>query len=103
MYVHIPDSSFLDIHATNVAIQKKSPNYRQEDGCKWSLQSLKAYLKTKHSISGVTGLFENMEVLIIRSLLGVKDKISNDPDHGKCFEVYASAMYSHFTDTDSIS
>jgi tubulin polyglutamylase TTLL9 len=77
----------IDIHATNVSLQQKSPNYNQQDGCKWSLQSLKAYLNSRHAAKDVQGLFNDIEVMIIRSLLGVKDKIGADPDCSKCFEV----------------
>lgn len=39
---------YLDVHLTNVAIQKTSDNYDEKLGGKWNLQTLKLYLMTKY-------------------------------------------------------
>ena len=75
----------LDIHATNVAIQKTSPNYDSDKGCKWLLRNLKLYLMTKHGKNPVDLLFTEMEALIVRSLMSVQKVMINDKH---CFEVY---------------
>ncbi|KAJ1568806.1 hypothetical protein HK096_005248, partial [Nowakowskiella sp. JEL0078] len=73
------------IHATNVAIQKTSPNYDSEKGCKWLLRNLKMYLNTKHGSEKVDELFTEMEALIVRSLMSVQKVMINDKH---CFELY---------------
>lgn len=55
----------IDIHATNVAIQKHAPNYDRDKGCKWLLRNLKTFLSTKHGDKRVDELFTEMEVEII--------------------------------------
>jgi tubulin polyglutamylase TTLL9 len=74
----------IDIHATNVAIQKNSPKYNSTKGCKWLLRNLRQYLTTIHGGQAVTKLFCDMEELIIRSLLSVR-KIMITDKH--CFEL----------------
>ena len=75
----------LDIHATNVAIQKTAPNYDSDKGCKWLLRNLKLYLTSKHGKSSVDALFTDMEALIVRSLMSVQKVMINDKH---CFELY---------------
>ncbi|KAI8915116.1 tubulin-tyrosine ligase family-domain-containing protein [Entophlyctis helioformis] len=79
------DISNLYIHATNVAIQKTSPNYDGDKGCKWLLRNLKMYLTTKHGGLAVDELFTEMEALIVRSLMSVQKVMINDKH---CFELY---------------
>lgn len=43
----------LDIHLTNVAVQKTSPDYDPEKGCKWSAQQLRKYLVARHGFNKV--------------------------------------------------
>ncbi|KAJ3087518.1 putative tubulin polyglutamylase ttll9, partial [Quaeritorhiza haematococci] len=68
------DNPYLvgDIHATNVAIQKTSPNYDGDKGCKWLLRNLKMYLSTKHPVRAVEELFTEMEALMVRALMSVQ-------------------------------
>ena len=79
------DISNLYIHATNVAVQKTSPNYDGDKGCKWLLRNLKNYLLSRHDVNQVTDLFTEMEALMVRSLMSVQKVMINDKH---CFEVY---------------
>jgi tubulin polyglutamylase TTLL9 len=74
----------LDIHATNVSIQKHAPNYDGEKGCKWLLRNLKSYLTSKHGKDKVNELFTQIEFLIVKSLLSVQKVMINDKH---CFEL----------------
>jgi tubulin polyglutamylase TTLL9 len=77
-------TDWVDIHATNVAIQKTAPDYDREKGCKWLMRNLKMYLETKHGKPVVDKLFVEIEALIVRSLLSVQ-KIMIQDRH--CFEL----------------
>ncbi|KAG4092404.1 TTL-domain-containing protein [Neocallimastix lanati (nom. inval.)] len=79
------DISNLYIHATNVAIQKTSPNYNVGKGCKWLLYNLRNYLSSKHGDEVVDTLMTNIEMLIVRSLMSVQKVMINDKH---CFELY---------------
>ena len=46
-------TSLLDVHLTNVAVQKTAPDYDPEKGSKWSLQQLRKYLTAKHGLEQV--------------------------------------------------
>jgi tubulin polyglutamylase TTLL9 len=46
----------LDVHITNNAIQKNSPNYDPDKGAKWSVQNLRQYLIAKHGLEEVIEL-----------------------------------------------
>ncbi|KAI9103831.1 tubulin-tyrosine ligase family-domain-containing protein [Phlyctochytrium arcticum] len=79
------DISNLFIHATNVAIQKHSPNYSSNRGCKWLLRNLKVYLVTRYGGKRVDELFTEMEASVVRSLMSVQKVMINDKH---CFELY---------------
>ena len=79
------DISNMFIHATNVAIQKTSPQYSADKGCKWLLRNLKMYLMSRHSAEAVDSLFTEMEALIVRSLMCVQRVMIQDKH---CFELY---------------
>ncbi|KAJ3000782.1 putative tubulin polyglutamylase ttll9 [Globomyces sp. JEL0801] len=83
--MNVKDISNLYIHATNVAIQKHSPNYDGDKGCKWLLRNLKTFLVTKHGSQKVDELFTEMEALVVRSLMSVQKVMINDKH---CFELY---------------
>jgi tubulin polyglutamylase TTLL9 len=74
----------IDIHATNVAIQKTAPNYDGDKGCKWLLRNLKMLLVSKHGSQPIDDLFTEMEALIVRSLMSVQKVMINDKH---CFEL----------------
>ncbi|KAJ3299815.1 putative tubulin polyglutamylase ttll9 [Borealophlyctis nickersoniae] len=79
------DIGNMYIHATNVAIQKTSPNYIHDRGCKWLLRNLKELLTSKHGGPAVDALFTEMEALVVRSLMSVQKVMINDKH---CFELY---------------
>jgi hypothetical protein len=84
----LPHIYLIDIHATNVAIQKKSPNYSSKNGCKWLLRSLKQYMYAHHESDmpgAVDECFRGMENIILKSLQSVKGVMINDKH---CFEIY---------------
>ncbi|KAI9345289.1 tubulin-tyrosine ligase family-domain-containing protein [Obelidium mucronatum] len=83
--MNVKDISNLYIHATNVAIQKHSPNYDSDKGCKWLLRNLKTFLISKHGAQAVNTLFTDMEALVVRSLLSVQKVMIHDKH---CFELY---------------
>jgi len=79
------DSSFIDnaiVHLTNVAIQKHSG---ETSGLKWDLRKLKLYLMAKHGWEKVNTIFEQIQLLIIRTLLSAQKLMINDKH---CFEVF---------------
>jgi len=79
------DSRSMDsaiVHLTNVAIQKHSV---ETSGLKWDLRKLKLYLIARHGRDRVNKLFEQMQLLIIRTLLSAQKLLINDKH---CFEVY---------------
>ncbi|XP_060936208.1 probable tubulin polyglutamylase TTLL9 [Limanda limanda] len=73
------------MHLTNVAVQKKSPDYDPEKGCKWQIQQLRRYLTAKHGREKVETLFREMDNIFIRSLQSVQKIMINDKH---CFELY---------------
>ena len=49
---------FLDVHLTNVAVQKMAPDYDPEKGCKWSMSQLRRYFLAKHGQDKVITISE---------------------------------------------
>jgi len=43
----------VDVHLTNVAVQKTAPDYDPDKGCKWATQQLREYLTAKHGADAV--------------------------------------------------
>lgn len=80
------DTRDLEVHLTNVAIQKNSSNYdSRADGAKWSLFQLGCYLETIYGRDEINLMFLRIEQLIIRSLQAV----ANDMIKSPCmFEIY---------------
>lgn len=74
------------MHATNVAVQKTSPDYDKDRGCKWSLKNLRLFLASKHGVHVAEKAFNDVEGLIVRSLLSVQKVMIQDKH---CFELYA--------------
>mmetsp|Transcript_32475 Transcript_32475/g.52602 ORF Transcript_32475/g.52602 Transcript_32475/m.52602 type:complete len:444 (+) Transcript_32475:184-1515(+) len=79
------DLSVTYVHLTNVAIQKYSPAYTKDKGCKWWLHSLKMYMISKHGVEATNKLFHDIQRVILRALLAVQKVIINDKH---CFEMY---------------
>lgn len=74
-----------DVHLTNVAVQKTSPDYHPKKGCKWMLQRFRQYLASKHGPQVVEALFSDMDNIFIKSLQSVQKVIISDKH---CFELY---------------
>jgi tubulin polyglutamylase TTLL9 len=79
------DISNMQVHLTNVAIQKNSDNYDKVTGGKWDLRSLKIYLMSKFSRSRVNQLFIDIQEIVLKSIICVQKVIVNDRH---CFELY---------------
>src|SRR4051812_1896554 len=79
----------LDVHFTNVAIQKKGDDYDAESGGKWDVRSLKLYLISKYGIERINTLFTDIQLICIRSLLSVAKVIISDKHS---FEMYGYDM-----------
>jgi tubulin polyglutamylase TTLL9 len=74
------------MHLTNVAIQKKSADYsKDEHGGKWDLRQLKLYLMSRYGVVMVDRLFNEIQMIVLRSLLAVQQVMIQDKH---CFELY---------------
>ncbi|XP_068608285.1 probable tubulin polyglutamylase TTLL9 [Brachionichthys hirsutus] len=73
------------MHLTNVAVQKKAPDYNPEKGCKWQMQQLRRYLTAKNGRDAVETLFKEMDNIFVSSLQSVQKIMINDKH---CFELY---------------
>jgi tubulin polyglutamylase TTLL9 len=73
------------MHLTNVAVQKTAPGYDAGAGCKWPLRQLKLYLISKFGVQVTDRLFNEMQELIINSLISVQKVMINDKH---AFEMY---------------
>ncbi|TNJ30690.1 Tubulin tyrosine ligase-like 2 [Giardia muris] len=85
-FVPTANMNDLEVHLTNVAIQKNSTNYDAEaDGAKWSLFQLACHLETIYGREAIDAMFLGIERLIIHSLQAV----ANDMIRAMCtFEIY---------------
>lgn len=79
------DLSDIQMHLTNVAVQKQNENYDEKRGGKWELHSLKQYLLGREPPEKVHRLFWEMQDIILYSLLAVQKIIIQDKH---CFELY---------------
>ena len=75
----------LMMHLTNVAIQKKTDEYNQDHGSKWSIENLKFYLEQTRGKEATDKCFDDIKNIIYISLKSVQSVIINDKH---CFEVY---------------
>ncbi len=75
----------MQVHLTNVAIQKNSDTYDRTTGGKWDLRSLKIFLFAKYGREKVNNLFNDIQDIVLKSLLSVQKVIVNDRH---CFELY---------------
>lgn len=73
------------VHLTNVAIQKKAPDYNPDRGAKWPLTSLRRYLCQTRGEDATEIAFKRVNDVFWYSLQAVQDKIINDKH---CFELY---------------
>ncbi|KAH7817177.1 putative tubulin polyglutamylase TTLL1 [Monocercomonoides exilis] len=75
----------LEMHLTNVAIQKRSEDYNSRNGGKWPLSCLKLYLDATRGEEETNRLFVEMEFVIVQALRSVQKVMSSDRH---CFECY---------------
>ena len=57
-------------------LQKRTESYDKEFGGKWGLRQLKLHLMALHGVSAVNTLFQEIQSLILRSLLSVQQVCS---------------------------
>merc|ERR1712217_244493 len=80
------DMGNLGQHLTNVAVQKHSGKAAyKRTGAKWDVKSLKMYLVNTVGIDTVNRCFNDIEDIILNSLLSVQKVMINDKH---CFELY---------------
>ena len=72
------------MHLTNVAVQKRGNNDMAEN-LKWPLHSLRTYLMTQVGRGRTNRVFEDIQWIVIRSLLAVQQVVTQDKH---CFEIY---------------
>ncbi|CAJ1449006.1 unnamed protein product, partial [Effrenium voratum] len=76
----------LGSHLTNVAVQKHSGKAAyKRTGAKWDVNNLKSYLLTTAGVEVTNRLFNDIEDIVIYSLLSVQKVMINDKH---CFEMY---------------
>jgi tubulin polyglutamylase TTLL9 len=94
----------IDVHLTNVAVQKTAPDYDPDKGSKWSIRQLRQYLSARHGLDAVSyniywtaftitpfialkvnRCFRQMDEIFIKSLQSVQKIMINDKH---CFELY---------------
>jgi tubulin polyglutamylase TTLL1 len=79
------DIDNIEMHLTNVAIQKHSEGYSHSHGGKWSLKNLKLYVEGTRGTEPATKLMADIGWLIVHSLKAVQNVLINDRH---CFECY---------------
>lgn len=75
----------LEMHLTNVAVQKQSDNYDEERGGKYLMDKLRLYLLSKYGEEQTEKAFFEIQELIIKTLIATSKIISNDK---RCFQLY---------------
>lgn len=75
----------IEMHLTNVAIQKHGDEYNTKHGNKWSVKNVKLYLRGVYGEEVTNKCFKDIEFIIIHSLFSVQNQMINDKH---CFECY---------------
>uniref|UniRef100_A0A0G4I6S9 Tubulin--tyrosine ligase-like protein 9 n=1 Tax=Chromera velia CCMP2878 TaxID=1169474 RepID=A0A0G4I6S9_9ALVE len=75
----------ISMHLTNVAVQKQTANYDTDRGGKWPVRQLKLHLISKFGAEPTAELFNQIALIIVRSLCAVQKSMINDKH---CFELY---------------
>ena len=81
----ISDIDNMEMHLTNVAVQKKAEGYNDEHGSKWSIENLRFYLEQTRGKAATDKCWDEMKNIIYISLKSVQSVIINDKH---CFEMY---------------
>ena len=63
------------VHLTNVAIQKKAPDYNPDRGAKWPLTSLRRYLNQSKGNEETEAAFKRINDVFWYSLQAVQDRV----------------------------
>lgn len=79
------DLDNMEIHLTNVAIQKQGDDYNAEHGSKWSIDNLRFYLEQTRGQPATNKCFDDIKNIIYISLKSVQTVMQNDKH---CFEMY---------------
>lgn len=80
------DMKNLGQHLTNVAVQKHSGKAAyKRTGAKWDVHRFKNYVVTVAGVATANRMMENIESIVIHSLLSVQKVMINDKH---CFELY---------------
>lgn len=75
----------LEIHLTNVAVQKHGQEYNESHGNKWPLESLFLYLEQTHGGEAARKLQFDINALVYHSLKSCQGVVVSDRH---CFELY---------------
>ena len=71
-YTHdFGDIDNMEMHLTNVAVQKKSDDYNTEHGSKWSIENLKFYLEQTRGKAATDKCWDEIKNIIYISLKSV--------------------------------
>lgn len=73
----------MSVHLTNVAVQRRGAC--EANSSKWPLHSLRLYLMTQIGWERTNRVFEDIQSVVIRSLLAVQQVVTQDKH---CFEIY---------------
>ena len=77
--------SNLEMHLTNVSIQKGTASYLSGQDVKWGITELKLFLASKHGMPAVEKCWARIQAMIIRSLLAVQKSMIQSKH---CVELY---------------
>jgi len=75
----------VEIHLTNVAIQKHGEDYNTKHGNKWNLNNLRTWLEGNFGHERTQECLRRIRGIEVHSLLAVQQNIINDKH---CFELY---------------
>jgi tubulin polyglutamylase TTLL1 len=79
------DDPNLDVHLTNVAVQKQNEDYNATTGGKWNIDNLFLFLEATYGHEATQRLQENIDFILLTSLRAVQGVMNNDPHS---FELY---------------
>jgi len=77
--------SNLEMHLTNVSIQKSTAAYLSGQEVKWGITELKLFLASKHGMPTVEKCWARIQAMIVRSLLAVQKSMIQSKN---CVELY---------------
>ena len=85
-YSHaLSDMDEVEMHLTNVAIQKHGDEYNDSHGNKWTLNNLRLYILATRGAAKAQRMMDQIHFIMIHSLKAVAAVMQNDKH---CFECY---------------